>query len=85
MFVGAILLGIQTLYMKFAGRATSGFTTVILLQLIIGSSIMISLGMIGIYLTKIYKEVKARPRYLISKCIKSSKKETLQKSMEGEK
>jgi dolichol-phosphate mannosyltransferase len=70
MFFGAILLGIQTLYIKFTGRATSGFTTVILLQLIIGSSIMISLGMIGIYLTKIYKEVKARPRYLISKCIK---------------
>lgn len=69
MFFGAIILGIQTLYMKFAGKATSGFTTVILLQLIIGSSIMISLGMIGIYLTKIYKEVKARPRYLISKCV----------------
>jgi Glycosyltransferases involved in cell wall biogenesis len=71
-FFGAIILGIQTLYMKFAGKATSGFTTVILLQLIIGSSIMISLGMIGIYLTKIYKEVKARPRYLISKCVKGS-------------
>ncbi len=71
-FFGAIILGLQTLYMKFAGKATSGFTTVILLQLIIGSSIMISLGMIGIYLTKIYKEVKARPRYLISKCVKGS-------------
>lgn len=69
MFFGALLLGGQTLYMKFSGRATSGFTTVILLQLIIGSSIMISLGMIGIYLTKIYKEVKGRPRYLISKCV----------------
>lgn len=69
MFFGATLLGIQTLYMKFSGKATSGFTTVILLQLIIGSSIMISLGMIGIYLTKIYKEVKGRPRYLISKCV----------------
>ncbi|MFT4143585.1 MAG: glycosyltransferase family 2 protein [Mobilitalea sp.] len=70
-FFGALLLGIQTLYMKFSGQATSGFTTVILLQLIIGSSIMISLGMIGIYLTKIYKEVKGRPRYLISKCVTS--------------
>jgi len=73
MFFGAILLGLQTLYMKFAGKATSGFTTVILLQLIIGSSIMISLGMIGIYLTKIYKEVKGRPRYLVSKCIQGNK------------
>ncbi len=80
MFIGAIVLGIQTLYMKFSGKATSGFTTVILLQLIIGSSIMISLGMIGIYLTKIYKEVKGRPRYLISKCINCD--ESLQKKEE---
>jgi len=71
MFFGAIILGIQTLYMKFSGRATSGFTTVILLLLIIGSSLMISLGMIGIYLSKIYKEVKHRPRYLVAKCIKA--------------
>ena len=79
MFFGAIALGIQTLYMKFFGQATSGFTTVILLQLIIGSSIMVSLGMIGIYLTKIYKEVKGRPRYLVSKCISS--KESLKENM----
>ncbi len=70
MFIWGALMGIQTLYMYFSGRALSGFTTVILLLLIIGSSIMISLGMIGIYLTKIYKEVKARPRYLISKCVR---------------
>ena len=70
MLIGAIIMGIQTLFMKFSGRALDGFTTVILLLLIIGSSIMISLGIIGIYLTKIYKEVKGRPRYLVTKCIK---------------
>ena len=70
MFFITIIMGVQTLFMKFSGRALDGFTTIILLQLLIGSSIMTSLGMIGIYLTKIYKEVKGRPRYLISKCIK---------------
>jgi dolichol-phosphate mannosyltransferase len=74
MFLGAIVLGIQTLYMYFSHQALSGFTTVILLQLTIGSSIMISLGMIGIYLTKIYKEVKSRPRYLVSNCIRGGEK-----------
>ncbi len=74
LFILAVVLGIQTLYMYFSGKALSGFTTVILLQLIIGSSIMISLGMIGIYLTKIYKEVKSRPRYLVSQCIKGGDK-----------
>lgn len=70
MFFVAFVMGIQTLFMKISGRASSGFTTVILLQLIIGSAIMTSLGIIGIYLTKIYKEVKARPRYLISDFIR---------------
>ncbi|TAH75137.1 MAG: glycosyltransferase [Anaerolineaceae bacterium] len=70
MFFGALLMGLQTLFMKLSGRASDGFTTVILLQLIIGSAIMTSLGIIGIYLTKIYKEVKSRPRYLISDYIR---------------
>lgn len=74
MFIGTMFLGVQTLYMKMSGRALDGFTTVILLQLLIGSSVMISLGMIGIYLTKIYHEVKGRPRYLVSKCIKGGEK-----------
>ncbi|NLJ97424.1 MAG: glycosyltransferase [Clostridiales bacterium] len=70
MFIIALILGVQTLFMKLSGKASDGFTTVILLLLIIGSAIMTSLGIIGIYLTKIYKEVKARPRYLVSDCIK---------------
>lgn len=64
--IAAVLLGMQTLYMKFAGIAVSGFTTVILLQLIIGSAIMISLGIIGEYIGRIYNEIKGRPRYVIA-------------------
>ncbi len=68
-FVAAILLGIETLVRYFTGHAVEGFTTVILLILIIGSLVMISLGIIGYYIGKIYEEVKGRPRYLISKKI----------------
>lgn len=71
----AIVLGIQTLFMKFSGRALGGFTTVILLLLFIGSMIMISLGIIGLYLMKIYHEIKARPRYLTSKVIRGGEEE----------
>jgi polyisoprenyl-phosphate glycosyltransferase len=70
---GALILGIQTLYMKLMGMAYSGFTTVILLLLIIGSSLMISMGVIGTYIARIYEEVKCRPRYIISDEIKSNK------------
>jgi polyisoprenyl-phosphate glycosyltransferase len=70
---GAMVLGLQTLYMKLMGMAYSGFTTVILLLLIIGSSLMISLGIIGTYIARIYEEVKCRPRYVIADEIKNSK------------
>lgn len=66
MMITDLILFIQTLYMKFNGKAFTGFTTVILLILGIGSCIMISLGIIGIYISKIYNEVKKRPRYIIS-------------------
>ena len=68
-FIFAIILGLQTLYMKISGRALSGFTTIILLQLIIGSILMWGLGMIGVYIAKIYYEVKARPRYIIEESL----------------
>lgn len=64
--LGALVLGIQTIYMKVSGMALSGFTTVILLLLIIGSALMISLGIIGSYIARIYDEVKFRPRYIVS-------------------
>lgn len=66
--IGAsLLLGIQTLVRYFMGTAVEGFTTVILLVLIIGGFIMISLGIIGHYLARIYEEVKGRPRYIIAR------------------
>ena len=65
-FLFAIVLAVQSLYLYFSGRAVAGFTTVILLLLIIGSILMFSLGVIGYYLSKIYEEVKMRPRYIIS-------------------
>jgi dolichol-phosphate mannosyltransferase len=64
--VFSVILGTQTIYLKLSGQAVSGFATVILLELIIGSCLMISLGIIGEYLARIYREVKGRPRYLIT-------------------
>lgn len=64
-FIFAVVLGIQTLFMKLTGKAVDGFTTVIILLLVIGSLLMISLGIIGLYIARIYEEVKTRPRYII--------------------
>ena len=62
-----MVLGIHSLWQKFTGQALEGFTTVIiLLQLFIGSILMICLGIIGYYIAKIYEEIKDRPRYIVA-------------------
>ncbi|MCR5753995.1 MAG: glycosyltransferase family 2 protein [Acetatifactor sp.] len=62
----SVILGIQTLVKYLSGTAVEGFTTVILLILIVGGWVMISLGIIGHYIARIYEEVKGRPKYIIS-------------------
>jgi glycosyltransferase involved in cell wall biosynthesis len=65
----ALVMGVQTLYRKLSGSALDGFTTVILLLLIIGSAIMIGLGVIGAYVARIYDEVKGRPRFVVAETV----------------
>jgi glycosyltransferase involved in cell wall biosynthesis len=61
----SVVLGLQTFYNKFFGQAVSGFTTVILITLFLSSIIMISIGILGIYVSKIFNEVKNRPIFII--------------------
>ena len=70
---GSIILGIQTLVRFFMGNAQEGFPTVILLELLIGGFIMLSLGVIGHYLARIYEEVKGRPKYIVREHTKNIK------------
>lgn len=65
-FCFSVILAIQTWCCYLMGTAVEGFTTVILLILIIGGFIMLSLGVIGHYIARIYEEVKGRPKYIIS-------------------
>ena len=65
LLLGAVL-GVQTLVHKFTGQALEGFTTVILIQLLSCGAIMLSLGIIGFYVARIFEEIKGRPRYIIS-------------------
>jgi glycosyltransferase involved in cell wall biosynthesis len=56
----------DALWSWFQGHAVSGFATIIITLLLLGSFIMISLGIIGEYLAKVYDEIKARPAFLVS-------------------
>ncbi|MBO5623028.1 MAG: glycosyltransferase, partial [Butyrivibrio sp.] len=68
-FVVGLAASIEALVRFFQGTAQEGFTTVIILQCFIGSFTMFGLGIIGFYISKIYDEVKGRPRYIIDKTI----------------
>ena len=59
------VMAVQTLIRYLMGQSVDGFTTVILLLLILGSILLLSQGIISVYLAKMFEEIKARPRYLI--------------------
>lgn len=68
------VFGVWALTDKITGRAIEGMTTVILITIFIGSIIMISLGIIGYYIARIYEEIKGRPKYIVSESVKSKDK-----------
>jgi polyisoprenyl-phosphate glycosyltransferase len=66
-------LGLLALYYKIKGVSLAGFPTVIIIELLIGSAVLVSLGIVGQYIAKIYEEVKARPRFLIAETTKADR------------
>ncbi len=65
--VSAFLYLIYSLVAKFYWEQTvSGWTSIIISVLFIGGVQLVVLGIIGIYIGKIFNEVKNRPHYLVS-------------------
>jgi glycosyltransferase involved in cell wall biosynthesis len=64
-FFVSIAVFIYSLVRFFTGHTVPGWTTTVLSVWAIGGLIMISLGVIGEYIGKIYLETKSRPRYII--------------------
>ncbi len=62
--LGLVLL-VQTVVRYITGTAAIGFTTVIALQVLIGGMILAALGVVAIYLSKIYDEQKQRPLFIV--------------------
>ncbi len=68
MAVIAFCLGVEAIYEKlYLQNVINGFTTVITMLGFIGGLQIFSLGAIGEYVGHVYKEVKARPRYITEK------------------
>ncbi|HET9517725.1 MAG TPA: glycosyltransferase family 2 protein, partial [Actinoplanes sp.] len=56
----SVILGVQTLVRWIRGGSVAGFPTVILLLLVMGTFILLGLGVIGEYLARIHEEVRGR-------------------------
>jgi glycosyltransferase involved in cell wall biosynthesis len=56
-------------YEYFSGQTVAGWTSLLVSMWFIGGVILTSIGVIGEYIGKIYREVKRRPRYFIEKQI----------------
>lgn len=79
-FFVSIAVFIYSLVRHFTGHTVPGWTTTVLSVWAIGGLIMISLGVIGEYIGKIYLETKARPRFIIEEYIADSKDEETYKN-----
>ncbi|RDU57635.1 glycosyltransferase [Helicobacter sp. MIT 99-5507] len=72
-FVSSIF-GIYGIYIAiFSDSAVPGWASVVVPIYFLGGIQILSIGIIGEYLGKVYKESKSRPRYLIDKVIISNK------------
>ena len=74
-FISLIAL-IYTVVVKFFGKTVTGWTSLILSIWLIGGIQLLSLGVIGEYIGKMYNETKQRPRFIIAnKLISNDKKD----------
>ena len=65
MLAVSLIMLIYALVSYFSGHITSGWTSLILSVWAIGGLQMVSIGIIGEYIGKVYLETKRRPRYII--------------------
>lgn len=70
MFLISLIVLIYSFVVKIMGTAVSGWTFIVCSIWLVAGIQMLSIGLIGEYIGKIYSEAKARPRYVIEKELK---------------
>ena len=64
-FVFSLIMSVISLVDWALGNNVPGYTTTMIVSLLMGGVTLLSLGIIGEYIGKIYMETKHRPRYII--------------------
>ena len=65
----SILIGIYVLYALISGTAEHGWASLMLSIWFVGGVVLLSIGAVGLYIGKIYKEVKRRPLYNVEEVL----------------
>ncbi len=63
----SIFLLFYALYLKISGNAVPGTSGILIAISFFSGVILFTLGVIGIYISRIYNQIKGRPRYLVEK------------------
>ncbi len=74
-FAISLLVLLYCLIIKLCGKAVAGWTFIVGSIWLVSGIQMLSIGIIGEYIGKIYSETKARPRYIISENLEDIKNE----------
>lgn len=74
-FVISLLILLYCLIVKLLGKAVDGWTFIVSSIWLVAGIQMLSIGIIGEYIGKIYSETKSRPRYIISENLEENKNE----------
>jgi dolichol-phosphate mannosyltransferase len=68
----SFLLIVQTLVRYMTGESLSGFTTIIIAQAAFSGAILFAVGVIALYVGRVYEEQKGRPTYIVRRATKET-------------
>jgi len=72
--ISSILITIYAIFIKFLGLAAHGVAGMLIVISFFSGLNMMGIGIVGLYLLRIYDQVKGRPRYIIKEILMKSKK-----------
>jgi polyisoprenyl-phosphate glycosyltransferase len=73
---GSLLIVLYILYAWAIGRSVPGWTSLMLVVVVLGAIQMFVLGMLGEYIGRLYNEVKRRPLYIIQEIAGDARADT---------
>jgi dolichol-phosphate mannosyltransferase len=61
--------GIRAIVVHFLGRTVPGWTSLAVILSIVGSTMLVSIGILGEYVAKLYEQSKGRPLYIVARTV----------------